>query len=623
MTKKRTNKKGIATAVLLSASLFFTGCSATATDESSTATESVQTAVQSESGQDYTFSDADLDSSYDESSAVKITLNGTAATVSGDGAKAENGTVIISQEGTYILSGTLNDGQIVVEAPETAKIKLVLKNVSVTNNDGPALYIKQADKVFVTLPEGTTNSLADGTSYTGTDANNPDAAVFSQADLCFNGAGSLNVNGNYKHGIVSKDDLIFTGGTFTVKAVSQGLNGKDCIKVANGTFTVEAGSDALQSDNTEDTGKGYIYLKDGTFNLTAGNDGIQAETVLKAENGTYNITTEGGAGNASTTESGAANGNWQFGAPGENNSTRQSVQTATTETTDSEVTTSDSAKGIKAGTTVDVSGGTFNLNTADDAVHTNGNAAITGGSFTIASGDDGIHADTDTTITNGSITITKSYEGIEGTSVIISGATIDLTASDDGLNAAGGNDASSNSGRAGENNFTGETGAITISGGTLKINASGDGIDANGSLTISGGDTFVSGPTNSGNGSLDYDGTATITGGNFIAAGSAGMAQGFSSDSAQASILYNLSSAVSGGTSFTLTDSAGTTILTGTPDKSYQSLVLSSDKLSAGGTYTLTVGSQSTQITLMGNTYSNGGGAQGGGQPGGGQRPGN
>ncbi|MGI6109305.1 MAG: carbohydrate-binding domain-containing protein [Eubacteriaceae bacterium] len=592
-----------------------TGCSASG----AVTTDNVTAENQSSA---YSFTDRELDSSYDESSATKITLSGNSAAVSGNGASFSGKTLTISSEGTYILTGTLDDGQILVTAGDSAKVQIVLNGVTITNSDGPAIYVKSGDKIFVTLAANSSNTLSDtGAAYAAAD-DNTDGVVFSKSDLCFNGSGSLTINAGYKHGIVSKDDLVMTGGTYNITAAGQGLAGKDCIKIADGSYTINAGTDCLQSDNTEDASKGYIYIQGGTFNLTAGNDGIQAATVLNTVGGEYHISTGGGSANASSTGKDSYNQGWGFG--GDQTASSGSTSDSSTSSSDtSDSSTSDSAKGLKAGSSIEITGGTYELDTADDSIHSNGIVTLSGGTFTISSGDDGIHADNATKITGGLINISKSYEGIEGMTVEITGGSIEVNASDDGINAAGGSDGTT--GRPGENGFdsSSDNYSITISGGTVTVNADGDGLDANGDLTISGGTVFVNGPTSNNDGALDYDGTGSITGGTLIAAGSSGMAQSLTGGS-QACILYGFDSTISAGTAFTLTDSTGKTILSGTPAKNYASLVLSSPELASGGTYTLTAGSQSVSITLDGTSYSNisgmnpgGGGGAGGGQGGG------
>lgn len=235
--------------------------------------------------------------------------------------------------------------------------------------------------------------------------------------------------------------------------------------------------------------------------------------------------------------------------------------------------------------------GTFTIDFCDDSLHTNGNLSICGGIYTLSTGDDGMHADGADQVYGGEITIKTCYEGIKGQNMEISGGTIDITASDDGLNAAG---------------------------GTVTIDATGDGIDSNGDLTVSGGNIFVSGPSDNGNGALDYNGTATITGGTLVAAGMSGMEQNFGSDSTQGTLMMNLTDNQSG--KITLEDADGNTLVSYTPMREYNSVVISCAELSDGSTYTIHTGENSREVTMEGLVYTDGEVTNAPGQ-GGGQKP--
>ena len=252
-----------------------------------TTTVQITTLAADDSG--YEFSKRDLDSSYDEVTAT-VTLSDGGTTVNGSGVTVDGDDVTITAAGTYVLSGTLTDGSVTVAAGEEDKVQLVLTGVSVTNSDGPALYVQSGDKVFLTLAAGTDNSFSDGGGYTATDGDTDlDAAVFSCSDLTINGGGSLTVTGSNKHGIVSKDDLVITGGTITVTAQNVALGGKDCVKIAAATLDLTAGTDGIRSDNEEDEDRGYVYIHSGNITITAGTDGIQAATVLYVAGGTITV----------------------------------------------------------------------------------------------------------------------------------------------------------------------------------------------------------------------------------------------------------------------------------------------------------------------------------------------
>lgn len=235
------------------------------------------------------FTDRDFDGGYNESTASKISFSTKKTDIIGSGAAVSGNIVTVSKAGTYILSGSCTDGRILIDADDTAKIQLVLNGLTLSSKDGPSLYIKSADKVFVTLANGTVNTLSDGESYTSESIDNADAVIFSKANLTLNGTGSLTVNGGYKHGIVSKDNLVITDGDINVTAVKTAICGKDCVKIGGGNITLSAGTDGIQSDNTENPEKGYVYITGGYISITSGNKGIKAVTLTKIADGEITI----------------------------------------------------------------------------------------------------------------------------------------------------------------------------------------------------------------------------------------------------------------------------------------------------------------------------------------------
>ena len=457
----------------------------------------------------------------------------------------------ITEQGTYILTGEITDQTVTVDAGDSARVELIMDNAVISNSAGPAVYVRSADEVVITLKEGTASSLSDGSSYSMTDGQTTvDAAIFSKADLVITGTGSLNVTGNYKHAIVSKDDLTVLSGNLNVVAANVGINGKDSVVISDGDIRISAGSDGIRSDNDEDTSLGYVLLEGGSVDITAGNDGIQAETALTAVGGEVAIRSGSGSVNGLTSSE-------------------------------------ESYKGMKAGTEIVISGGTYLVDSQDDCIHSNGSVSISDGTLVLSGGDDGIHAETDLTMTGGSVVISKSYEGMEGSDIYISGGRISIVSADDGLNAAGGMDGSAMGGRFGQGMFGASTGSITISGGYLVIDASGDGIDSNGTLTVTDGIILISGPTNNGNGALDYDGSAAMSGGTLIALGSAGMTQSLSADSGVVSCVFEKQQ---GGSSFILCDEQGNVIASFTPAKEYESAIVAAPGLESGVNYTVIAG---------------------------------
>ena len=574
------------------------------------------------------FTDRDKEIGYDESECVSIVLNNDSAQCSSDGVKISGSTVTISAEGTYILSGTLTNGMIIVDAAKEDKIQLVLNDAHINCDTSAAIYVKQADKVFITLASDTKNTLSNAKEFVAIDDNDIDAVIFSKDDLTINGNGSLTVNAAYGHGIVSKDDMVITGGTYSITAEKRGISGNDSIRIADGSITVASGTDGLHSENTDDSALGYIYIADGQFKITSDTDGLDASGIIQVDGGTFSITTGGGSANASTKQDGSINGDWGKWGGGRGGRDKKpsalptsmttavvpTASTAATVTTDTETS---SSKGLKSDNSIIINSGEFTIDSSDDSVHSNNDIQITDGTLKLSSGDDGIHADSSLKISGGSITVTKSYEGIEGQNIDISGGSVSVISSDDGINAAGGSDQSSTADRPGRNGFSSDESAyINISGGKINVNASGDGIDSNGNLTVSGGEIYVSGSTNGGNGALDYNGKAIISGGIVIAAGSSGMAQNFGSDSTQGSMLVNASTQPAN-TEIILKDKNGSTIASFTPSKQYNCVVISCPEIKKGETYTLQCGDSKTSVTMDSLIYGNDNGMGGMGGKGG------
>jgi hypothetical protein len=515
----------------------------------------------------------DQGSTWNSSEVSYITLEGNSITLDGSGAVVEGNIVTVTSAGTYSISGTLDDGQIIVNTEDQETVNLVLNGAEIVCSTSAPIYVSSADETVITLADGTENYVTDGGSYIleNAESGEPSAAIFSMSDLTINGGGSLTVSANYNNGIQSKDDLEITGGNITVNAINDGIKGRDSIAVGSASVTVNAGGDGLRSDNDEDPERGYISIEGGTLDITAGADGIQAETSLMIGGGDISISSGSGSGNAW--------GNWG---------------------------SADSAKGMKAGVDVTITGGTIDIDSSDDSIHSNNSLTISSGSIVLVSGDDGIHSDSSLQIDGGDISIAKSYEAIESAVVTINDGNIHLVASDDGINVVGGVDGSSINGRPGQNNFaTSGNNYLYIYGGYIAIDAAGDGLDINGSINMTGGVVIINGPTRNDNGALDYLGTFEITGGFLVAVGSSGMAEAPGASSTQYSVMLNLSSSLSAGTMVHIGTEDGEEILTFVPTRAYQSVVLSSPELKNGSTYVAYSGGSSSGTATDG-LYSDG-----------------
>ena len=690
--------------------------------------------VLTESVVDISFTNRDKNAGYEDYTEVELSdeevlVDGEALSgmenASSGGIKfsQEDHIMTITEEGVYLLSGSFSDGQILVDTEDTAKVQLVLDNVDIHCENHAAIWIKSADKVFLTLADGSENAVSDGGQETGeasqetlegtpeetsgeiseetpeetsgeiseetleetpeetseeiseetpdgtgqadegiqTDTTavsdehaDADGAIFSKADLTIQGTGSLTVNGNYKHGIVSKDDLVITGGNLNVTAAENCLAGKDAVKIADGTIHLEAKQHAIKAKNEDDTQQGNVYLEGGKITASAVEDGINAT----------------------------------------------------------------------------------------------GSIVITGGELEFSVQDDGIHSDKDLVIYNGVVRITQSCEGLEGHRISIFGGTFDVVSSDDGMNASGGMESQEEeafvkqfrqgdrkemqmpengeapqmpengevlqmpegmeapengealqmpegmeqpesgeapqmpegmeapengealqmpegmeqpesgeapqmpegmeqpeSGEAlqmpengempqneegmqqmpmgggmrggmrggmhdgmqqwqegegmGHGGMDSDSEAyIRICGGNIKVDANGDGLDSNGYFYMEGGTVLVAGPTGGADSALDYGLTAEASGGTVVAAGSSGMAQGFSKDSLQGNFLYSFSENIPAESIVSLKTDDGEEIVSWRCQKAFQSVVITSPELKAGNTYILTAGEQEVEINI-------------------------
>ena len=466
-----------------------------------------------------------------------VRLSDSGAEITGTGCEMDGNRLKIKKSGVYEISGTLSNGSIYVNADNESEVHLILNSVTVHNETSAALFCKKAAKVTVTLAEGSVNTFSDGTSYVFEEGEDePDATVYAKHDLVINGSGKLVVTSAYGDALKGKDSLYVLGGELVVNSADDGIVGRDLLYVADGTVAVTAAADALKASNDTEASLGNVVIDGGTFALTAENDGIQAENMLGVTGGKFTIKTGGGSVNApEKTEDFGFGGGRGFGDWGNWGNRGETTGTETEET-------AVSAKGLKAGALLEVTGGTFIFDTCDDALHGNADVTVTGGDFSVVTGDDAIHADKKLLIEGSpKISITESYEGLEALEIVINGGEIDITADDDGLNAAGGNDGSGFGG-PGMGMFGEGEGEITVNGGTVRVNASGDGFDSNGDLTINDGVIVSFGSTGGGEGALDYGGTFCLNGGTVFAAGGSVMGLAPSNSSGQYSLAAGLAS---------------------------------------------------------------------------------
>ena len=626
--KNRKKETGAVVSLLLASSLAFGGCGTAVTSASFVNTESASTesagetsadnaaatsestasenAIESASDIDFDleltestidteFTDREKSGSYKASEAVKITLNKTTATVSGSGAKADGSTITITEEGVYVVSGTLEDDQIIVDASDSDKVQIVLNGVNINCETNAAIYVREADKVFITLAENSSNTLGGGNEYTQIDDNTVDGVIFSKSDLVCNGTGSLTIEADYKHGIVSKDDLVITGGTYKIAAADNGITAKNQIKILNGSFDIDAANSAVKAKNTDDTELGNIYIAGGVFTVKAEQDGFHATGSIVVDDGTITVNSgdDGFHADLDTVIHGGT------------------------------ILVEKSNEGLE-GKRVVVNGGDITVNASDDGANAAGsgdddsNAASSNddSSAVVNSGDDGsisgaadgkeppqMPPDTE----NGSdMQPSQDFDPENAPSGGNAPQDFDPENAPSGGNAPQDFDPGNapSDGDAPQMMQRGPGGGgnselyIKITGRTLNVSADGDGLDSNGGLLVTGGTTIVYGPTSDGDSALDYDGSAIVTGGTLAAIGSAGMTESFDEASTQPVITYYCTETQSADTTITLTDSDGSALFTVTPEKAYASIVLTCPEIKLDATYTLAAGTDNEEITL-------------------------
>lgn len=536
---------GIMLAVALVAT---TGCTSnaqtSAAAEQSDGSTDVQQSIQEAADKmDLEYSDRDTDASYDESSATHIALSETGASVSGDNATASGSTVTITAAGTYVITGSSSNAQIVIDAPDDAKVQIVLDGVTLSNGSGPCILASNADKVFVTLAEGTVNMLSDGSSWTlaGTE-DEPDATIFGTCDLAINGSGTLNVKATTHHGIHSTDDLVVTGGTLNVDAANDGLVGKDSVKIGGASVHVTAQDNGVKATNDTDENKGFVLISAGDVDIDAQADGIKATRLIKTSGGTVTVDSQDDA--------------------------------------------------LHSDTDLWLDGGTLAISAADDGMHAEYCLWLADGTLDITNSYEGIEGQ-DILVTGGSSNIAYSDDGINA--AVASDETSSENTQADAQQANGRNRQTGTGQMPGQQSETG--GSITITGGTIDLVSTrqGDSLDSNGTIQIEGGTVTTSGAASGDSSVLDFETSGTISGGTFIGLGAASMETGFG-NSSQASISATISG--SAGDVVTIEDSSGTQIASYTAENSYAYLLASTPEMADGETYTILVnGTQKATAT--------------------------
>ena len=534
----------LAAGILVTAGCVNSGDSVAGQEDSSNTADGGQVSAAAED----MFTDRDMSGDYDEK-VVDVVLSDGACSSKDDSVTVDGDSLKITSKGTYVVSGSLSDGMIIVDADDSDKVQLVLNGVDITSKTSAPIYVKNAKKVFVTLAAGTDNILTNGGSYEQFDDNNIDAVIFAKDDITLNGEGSLTINASNGHGVVGKDDIAITSGTYNITSDSHSFDGKNSVRVAGGTFTLKTGKDGLHAENADDTSLGFVYVSGGDFTIAAASDGMSAAAELKIDGGNISIT--------------------------------------------------ESEEGLE-GKDILINDGDIQIVASDDGINASDGSSQADGGMAEA----GRRPEPGDMAGNGQVP--DSGEMTEGDRQDNRNASGDDQVPDNGQmpdnmrrpergeHPEGMN--GKRKGGPGGGGFDVQDASIVINGGTITIDAEGDGIDSNGTLTINGGSVYVAGSTQGGNGALDYGKDAVITGGTVIAVGDAGMAETFGEESTQKHIMVNVEDQPDGG-DIILKDQNGDAIVSWNTTKRFNSLVISCPKLQAGKTYTLVTGDTSKEVT--------------------------
>lgn len=537
------------TSVTLIAALGLTGCSTASGTTLTSGTSTVHSAVSGTTAGTSTSNTAagqtldaqthytNEDLSWDSSDEKTIDLANPTAT---DGVSVENGTITITSGGTYRLSGEYS-GQVKIEAAKTDTVRLVLDNAKITNSSGAAINVVSAAEAIIYTAAGTTNTVADEANYTATGDDDPDAAIYSTANLTLTGEGSLSVEGAYEEGIHTTGGLVIASGTLEVNAVNTGIKGKDYVDITGGIVNVTAAQDGIKSTNTDDESMGFTRLSAGSVTVLAGDDGLKAPHTLEISGGTLNI-----------------------------EKSNEGIEAQYINILDGDVTVNSTDDGINA---------SLKDSSSDTSSDTTSGTATTGqqtqqnqnGQVQQAPAGGGAAP-------GGSQGSTGQNQNMPQPPA---GGTGQLPA--DGAMPGGGG-----------GTFEVVDAAINISGGTVTVNAEGDGIDSNGTATFSGGTVTVNGPAAGGNNALDSNGDLLLNGGTVTAGSTADMFEVPSSASTSGYLKITDSSALTQGSTVQVIDSSGTVVANYKITTSGVQLVLVSNKnIVKGQSYTVSVTSGS------------------------------
>ena len=574
----------------------------------------------------------------------------TAVTVNGQ-------TVTITQPGEYTVSGSSENGQLIVDVDKTTypdgKVTLNLTGLDLSNPGAAPLYVASAgDECVVSVKKDTVNRLSDGTSHTDSytdsdgDTKEINAVVFSRDDLKIKGKGTLIVNGNYADGIVCTDDLKIYNGTVQVTAVDDGIRGKDSVIIGNADDTdyndlsldIKAlNGDGIKSTNTSDENKGYIEINGGAINIDSHSDGIQTARNAVINGGDITIHTyEGsdyvGANSGSSSTGGGGfdpGGNFRPGQGGGFNPGQGGGFTPGGGFGDEghDLGLDFSSKGIKSGNSdaeiggnITINGGYLSIDSTDDAIHCGDTLTVSGGNITVTTADDALHCDDHIYINGGTVNVTKSYEGIEAMQIYVTDGDITVYAEDDPVN-------SGEKGAQKTVDVANDNCIIQIDGGVIHAYVTnvreGDGVDSNGKIVINGGEVYVEGSVSGPDSALDSDGEMIVNGGTVMAVGGLGRGELPENYSQQCSLYWgNSSTTYQSGSVVKLLDADGNELIEYTTEQTLQCVVVSTPDIKIGSTYTLTIDGKSVAEFTVSSALTKQGDVGSGGGQGGGFNPG-
>lgn len=585
-----------------------------------------------------------LDYVWDETKVVKIAFQDNSIAVNNKNVQVAGRVLTIIGSGTYELSGTLTEGQVVVNS--SGVVRLLMNNVNISNSTTAPIFIKDAKRAILILPEGTHSTVTDGAEYVLT-ADSLNSAIYSTDYMAITGQGALTVNGNYNSAISSRDELIIESGSFVVNAAGPAIKGRDYLIINGGDFKINSGGDAIKSDKELVANQGFVEINAGTFHIVSQKDGITAITDLRINAGSFDITTGGGStavpdstisakglksdnsieingGSFKLSSSdhaiSASNkliihaGDFNINSVGD--AIKSNAKSLThlglieihggtfhivsqkdgfTALTDLKITAGDfdittgggstmerdttiSAKAIKCGDRIEISGGAFKLNSSDNAIDASNHLFLNAGEFQLSSSNKPLDSDSTLTIRSAKVDIIKAMKGVSSHKIYLLGGVLTVNSQNDCLKASKRQDIDVNDGSS-----------IVIDGAELYLDTQkGDALDSNGSITINSGVVVVQGSSSSKDDALKYRESFTINGGVVVASGGNSLLPNKATELVTVGIKFR--SLIVPGMIINIQDEAGNTVISYKSDKLAYYMVIAHKDLKLNTKYNLYIG---------------------------------